>query len=74
MPGVPSELLQSRIRELRESFNRWQTDRLEDQPNTRMNLGFSVCEGEEDFSRTLEVASAVMHPETEYEPEQPAEP
>jgi hypothetical protein len=69
MPGVSSEQLQARIRELRESFDRWRTDRLEDQRNTRMNLGFSVCEGEEDFSRTLEVASVVMHPETEEEPE-----
>jgi hypothetical protein len=31
----------------------------------RVSIGFSVCEGEEDLSRTLEVASAVMHPESE---------
>lgn len=73
MPGVCSELLPARIRGLREFFQRWQTDRLEDQRNARMNLGFSVCEGEEDFSRTLEVASLVMHPEADEGPEPSAE-
>jgi hypothetical protein len=68
MPGVSSELLPARIRGLRESFSLWQTDRIEEHGNARMNLGFSVCEGEEDFSRTLEVASLVMHPETDDEP------
>jgi hypothetical protein len=38
-----------------------------------MNLGFSVCEGEEDLSRTLEVASLVMHPDSDEEPQTPAE-
>ncbi|MBN1568810.1 MAG: GAF domain-containing protein [Acidobacteria bacterium] len=68
LPGVSSENLPARIRGLRETFNRWQTDHAEDHRNARMNMGFSVCEGEEDFSRTLEVASAVMHPESEEEP------
>lgn len=68
MPGVSSELLPARIRGLRETFERWEAGRLQDHGNARLNLGFSVCEGEEDFSRTLEVASAVMHPEIEEEP------
>ena len=72
MPGVSPEILQARIRKLRESFNAWQTERLDPHRDVRMNLGFSVCEGEEDFSRTLEVASLVMHPENDEEPE-PAE-
>jgi hypothetical protein len=68
MPGVSSEQLPARIRCLREAFHAWQMDRLEDQRTARMNLGFSVCEGEEDLSRTLEVASVVMHPDGDDEP------
>jgi hypothetical protein len=69
MPGVSSEQLPARVRCLREVFRRWQADRFEDRRHVRTNLGFSVCEGEEDLSRTLEVASLVMHPETDEEPE-----
>jgi hypothetical protein len=65
MPGVSSEQLPGRVRVLREAFHQWRSDRAADQSNTRINLGFSVCEGEEDLSRTLEVASVVMHPETD---------
>ncbi len=71
MPGVSSELLPARIRCLREAFHRWRADRFEHRRNIRINLGFSVCEGEEDLSRTLEVASLVMHPETDEEPQAP---
>jgi hypothetical protein len=63
MPGVSSEMLPARIRKLREAFHQWRADRLEEQRNARINLGFSTCEGEEDLSRTLEIASVVMHPE-----------
>ncbi len=62
MPATSSEDLPKRVRCLREAFHSW---RIEDHPNARMDLGFSVCEGEEDLSRTLEIASVVMHPETE---------
>jgi putative methionine-R-sulfoxide reductase with GAF domain len=65
MPGVSSELLPARVRGLREAFNSWQADRCEGQRNARVNMGFSVCEGEEGLSRTLEVASLVMHPEAD---------
>jgi hypothetical protein len=68
MPGVSSESLPARVRSLREAFHSWQADRFEDRRAVRLNLGFSVCEGEEDLSRTLEVASLVMHPETDDEP------
>lgn len=68
MPGVSSDSLPARVRGLRESFHRWQSERLQDQRMARMNLGFSVCEEEEDFARTLEVASLVMHPESDEEP------
>jgi hypothetical protein len=74
MPGVTAEQLPSRIRMLRESFRAWQSGQAEDRANTRMNLGYSVCEGEEDLSRTLEVASLVMHPDADEEPQDSAEP
>jgi hypothetical protein len=74
MPGVTAETVAARIRSLREAFHQWQTDRVEEQANARMNLGFSVCEGEEDLSRTLEVASLVMHPEVDEEPDSSLEP
>ena len=73
MPGVSSEQLPTRIRSLRETFHRWHVDQLENQRNARMNLGFSVCEGDEDLSRTLEVASLVMHPESDDESDASAE-
>jgi hypothetical protein len=68
MPGVSSEMLAGRVRILREAFHQWRSDRAREHGNARINLGFSVCEGEEDLSRTLEVASIVMHPEAD-EPE-----
>jgi hypothetical protein len=74
MPGVIAEQLPGRIRRLRETFRSWQSDRAENRSNTRMNLGYSVCEGEEDLSRTLEVASLVMHPDVDDEPQISAEP
>ena len=74
MPGISSDTLPSRVRSLRESFHNWQAAQIEDQGNSRMNLGFSVCEQEEDFARTLEVASLVMHPETDDESELVEEP
>jgi len=63
LPGVSSESLSGRIRCIREAFYRWRDERFEDLKNARINVGFSVCEGEEDLSRTLEIASLVMHPE-----------
>jgi len=67
MPGISSESLAARVRILRETFHRWREDRSEQRGNTRINLGFSVCEGEEDLARTLEVAALVMHPESDEE-------
>jgi hypothetical protein len=65
MPGTSAEDLPKRVRCLRETFNGWRKDRFEDHQDARVSLGFSVCEGEEDLSRTLEIASLVMHPESE---------
>ena len=69
MPRMTAEQLPARIRGLDETFRRWQSESAEDRSKVRMNLGFSVCEGEEDLSRTLEVASLVMHPDADEEPQ-----
>jgi hypothetical protein len=65
MPGVSLESLPARVRILRDAFHAWRAERFEDRREARINLGFSVCEGEEDLARTLEVAALVMHPDTE---------
>jgi hypothetical protein len=67
MPGISSDALPARIRRLREAFHQWRIDGLEEHRNTRVNIGFSTCEGEEDLSRTLEIAAVVMHPEGDEE-------
>jgi len=73
MPRVTSEHLPARIRGLREIFRSWQAESSGDRANVRMNLGYSACEGEEDLSRTLEVATLVMHPDSDDEPQIPQE-
>jgi hypothetical protein len=65
LPGVASEALAARVRRLREAFSHWQKDHSEKRSNTRINLGFSVCEGNEDLAKTLEIAALVMNPETD---------
>jgi hypothetical protein len=67
LPGTSAELLPARVSALRECFRQWRSKKAETQGNARLNLGFSVCEGEQDLSRTLEIASVVMHPESEEE-------
>lgn len=68
MPGVTSELLPGRVRGLRQAFHIWKVGQAEDRRSISINLGFSVCNGEQDLSRTLEVASLVIHPERNEEP------
>jgi len=65
MPGVSSESLPSRVRSLNEAFRQWRFEQSDERLDARLNLGFSACDGEEDLSRTLEVASLVMHPESD---------
>jgi hypothetical protein len=72
MPGVSSESLPGRVRNLREAFHQWRADRFDKERDARIQLGFSVCEGEEDLERTLEVAALVMHPDDDETPEDPA--
>jgi hypothetical protein len=69
LPGVSSESLAARVRSLRDTFHHWQKAQLEKRSSVRINLGFSVCEGEEDLAKTLEVAALVMHPETDESPD-----
>jgi hypothetical protein len=68
LPGVSSDQLPERVRCIREAFYSWRAVR-EDRKSVRLNLGFSVCEEDEDLSRMLEIASVVMHPESDEESE-----
>jgi hypothetical protein len=67
MPGIDGETLSARVRKMREAFHLWQEERRQDRGAIRVNLGFSVCEGDEDLSRMLEVAALMMPPGTEAE-------
>jgi hypothetical protein len=67
LPGTSSELLSGRVRTLRECFHRWRSKKTETRGKIRISLGFSVCEEEQDLSRTLEIAAVVMHPESDEE-------
>jgi hypothetical protein len=64
LPGVSSDALPQRVRCIREAFYSWRAGR-DDRKKVGMNLGFSVCEEDEDLARMLEVASVVMHPESD---------
>jgi len=67
MPGITSDLLAERVRHLNDTFNQWREERLEARQHIRINLGFSICEGEEDLAKTLEVASLMAHPDEDEE-------
>jgi hypothetical protein len=69
LPGIDSNSLTGRVSKLRRIFHQWQKARFDKRGAMQMNVGFSVCEGEEDLAKTLEVATLVMHPETEESPE-----
>jgi len=66
LPGLSSDQLPERVRCIREAFYSWREVR-EDRKGVRLNLGFSVCEEDEDLSRMLEIAAVVMHPESDEE-------
>jgi len=61
MPGVPQDSLPGRMRRLREAFERWRADRPDERRKIHLSVGCSGCEGEEDLSRILELATLVMH-------------
>jgi hypothetical protein len=65
MPGVASDVLHDRVREFRTAFDDWKMIKPDERGKLRINIGCSSCEGEEDLSKTLEIAAAVMHPDDE---------
>jgi hypothetical protein len=65
LPGVDSESLSERVFGFRQVFNDWQAEDLEARRNIGIHIGFSECDGDGDLSRTLEVATLVMHPDSE---------
>jgi hypothetical protein len=65
LPGVTADQLPSKVRSLRDGFRRWKAGQGESVPDIRLSLGFSAGEDGDDLARTLEMASQVMHPETD---------
>ncbi len=60
--GGSTELLLDRIALIRQSFREWKEEQGERMHGVCMNLGYSISEGEDDLSRTLEVASLIKRP------------
>jgi hypothetical protein len=68
LPGIPGEALPDRVGMVRASFQQWKAEQGEGMRNVRMNLGYSVSDGEDDLSRTLEIASLVRRPVMDEDP------
>ncbi len=63
LPDTSGEDLPGRVVTLREAFRLWKEEQGDRLRNVRINVGFATCEEGDDLARTLEIASAVMHPE-----------
>ena len=59
LPGISMETLPARIAGICAAFQNWKEEQGEKMHGARMNLGYSVSDGEDDLSRTLEVASLI---------------
>ena len=60
LPGTAADHLFARAEALVRVFEEWKTVQGEKASSIRMRVGYSTCEGGEDLSRTLEVASLMM--------------
>ena len=60
--GISTQTLFDRIGLISATFHQWKEEQGERMRGMRMNLGYSVSEGEDDLSRTLEAASLVRRP------------
>lgn len=69
LPGVTPEHLHGVVCGLRKAFHEWRSNQNEPLKSMRMGLGYASCEGEDDLDRILEVATHLMHPETDEEPD-----
>jgi hypothetical protein len=69
LPGTSADLLPSKVCRLRQAFREWKGGPDESCRCATIHLGFSTCEPGDDLSRTLEIASAVMHPDPDEEPQ-----
>ncbi len=63
LPDISGDVLPGRVVRLREAFRHWKEEQGDRLRNVRANMGFATCEEGDDLARTLEIASAVMHPE-----------
>jgi len=69
LPGVRPENLHGIVSDLRKAFHDWKANQDQQLQSIRMSLGYASCEGEDDLDRVLEVATHLMHPEADDEPD-----
>jgi len=65
LPGTKAESVPLKVRNFRDVFRQWKAEQGERLPDIRLNLGFASCEDGDDLARVLEMASQVMHPDTD---------
>jgi hypothetical protein len=63
LPGTSADQLPWKVCRLRQAFREWLGGQDDAGRRTTIQIGFSTCEPGDDLVRTLEVASAVMHPD-----------
>ena len=65
LPGTKSESAPLKVRRFREVFRQWKVEQCDRLPDLRLSIGFAACEEGDDLARLLDMASQVMHPETD---------
>jgi hypothetical protein len=63
LPGTSADHLSSKVSRLRQALREWLGGQDDAGRRTTIQIGFSTCEPGDDLARTLEIASAVMHPD-----------
>ncbi len=65
LPGTKAESVPLKVRGFREVFRQWKAEHGDRLPDIHLSLGFASCEDGYDLARLLEMASQVMHPDTD---------
>jgi hypothetical protein len=65
LPGTTPELLPACVTSLRHAYRAWKTYHKAPDIAPAMNVGFATCGSGEDLCHLLEMAAAVMHPDSE---------
>ncbi len=65
LPGLNSASLPAKVRSLRQAYHEWRSKQSGGPAEIGLSLGFSSCENDGDLAHTLEMASQMMHPDTD---------